>query len=754
MKKPHFTLYQVLSWLSITIAALVLALLLGVWEQSNRALERLLDIVGQNTWVVRSNYQANSNASFLPKGGAALEQIRAWDGVKHVAVASSLIKPLGQVRSYTSSAVSRDWYEIKRIKLKQGRLPKNNQEVVVGANLASQFGQSLAFGGSAFGATYTVVGVLELIGLSRGTDTSDLDYDNSLLRAMEFDTGFLNQPESLFVETTLTAFESTQAKLEQWLKAQGLDQQFVIERLADQYGLALREKTARLLGGALLFGVIAVFAAAISNLMGFFLARALERIRAIGIRRSLGASTQAVLLEELQQALPLVGLGLVCGVPLAFAVAPHIEAFLGLSVRPGWLALLGLVWGLLLLVGISAYAPATWAVKQPPLEAIRGNVSQLPTWRIWLSGTGLALGVAGLVLQTATARSAVLETERLIGRFSERVGVYSSGIGSVNRGAFTDPRGQNSIQKKMYRALLRQEFSQNFSRTGFSAALPEVRRTNAGEVGFAFRVYKDDFPALAGIKLLMGKLPQNGEEAAIGTALQQDFGWQIGQTFEAQGRKWQVSGIFQAGAEQTLGNLSNRTVLVDEQFFAIRGFGNILLEVKEGVNVDQALQKATNFLNSQYGSPEVLPLKAYRPSDLAPDIRRTLDLLTGVYAAMSWALLILGGGGLIAQLLAAVRQRTKEIGVQRAIGAKKKDVFALFFLEGLQLALVASVLGSVLGLGLAWLESERQKIVFQPDPFGILLALVISAGLAMLCSSIPALMAAQIPPAQAMRQEG
>ncbi len=753
MNFPRVTLYQILSWLSITIAALVLALLLGVWEQSNLALERLLDTVGQNTWVVRSNYKANSNPSFLPKGGVALEQIRAWEGVKRLAVASSLTKPMGQVMSYTSSAVSGDWYAIKRIKLKQGRLPKNNQEVVVGANLASKFGQQLAFGGIGIGTDYTVVGVLEPIGLSRGTDTSDLDYDNSLLRAMEFDTGFLSLPENLFVETTPAVFESTQAKLEQWLKAQGLEQQFVIERLADQYGLALREKTARLLGGALLFGVLAVFAAAFSNLMGFFLARALERIRAVGIRRSLGASKQAVLLEELQQALPLVGLGLLCGVPLAFAIAPSIEGFLGLSVRPGWSALLGLGVGLLLLVGLSAYAPAVWAVRQPPLKAIRGSVGHLPVWRIWLSGTGIVLGVAGLVLQTTTARSAVLETERLIGRFSERVGVYSSGLSSVNRSAFTDPRGQMSIQKKMYRALLRQDFAQNFSRTGFSAALPEVRHGKSGDVGFALRVYKDKFPELAGMKLIKGQLPKNGEEAAIGTELQLEFGWQIGQTFEAQGRKWQVSGIFQAGAKQTLGNLSSHTILVDEEFFAIRGFGNILLEVKESVDIASVLQKATDFLNREYGSPELRPLAVYRPIDLAPDIRRTLDQLTGVYAAMSWALLILGGGGLIAQLLAAVRQRNKEIGVQRAIGARKKDVFDLFFLEGLQLGFVASVLGSLLGLFLAWLESERQKIIFQPDPVGILLALVISAGLAILCSSIPAFLAAQIPPAQAMRQE-
>jgi ABC-type antimicrobial peptide transport system permease subunit len=613
-------------------------------------------------------------------------------------------------------------------------------------------GQALPFGGGNFGAKYVVVGVLEPIPALRQLE--DGSYNAALLRAIEYDTSIFANPEKILLETTPQAFMGTQKKLNDWLLAQDINTHFEVVRLADQYGLALREKTVRLLGGALFFGVLAVFIAALTNLMGYFLARALERIGTIGIRRALGASRSQIVREELWQALPLVGLGLLSGIPLAFLLAGFLGQHLGLSVLPGVWALLGIVLGLSALVMLAAYVPSVWAVRQSPIQTIRGVAAHLPKWRGVLSGLGLALGVAGLVLQSATAQSAVLETERLIGRFASRVGIFSSGLGAVNPEAFTDPRGQLSLQKKMYRALLRQPFAQNYSRVGYSASLPNIVRGQNGDVDVGLRVYRDDFPALAGMQLLEGRMPQNGEEAVVGEALARELDWNIGRSLTLQDRTWRVVGIFRGGEERTLGNLSSRTVLVDEQYYSIRGFGNILLEVKPDLDVNAELQKAAVFINQNYGSPDLIPLKPYRPIDLAPDIRATLEQLAAVYGVLSWALLLLGGGGLIAQLFASLKRRTKEIGLYRALGATRGHVFWLFEHEGGRLGVLASVIGMVLGLVFAWVSAWGQGVVFAPDCLGTSLAGVAAVVLAVLCSVLPANAATKIPPAQAMRLEG
>jgi hypothetical protein len=269
--------YKLLAWLSVTLPTVVLALLLGLWEQSNSTLDRLLNVVGRYTWSVQPKNTVGT-AKFLPPPNQSLKTLRSWEGVTRVALQTSLTKPLGQARSYTSAAVSSQWYALKNIKLQKGRLPQKNNEVVAGSQISNLLGQALPFGGGNFGAKYVVVGVLEPIPALRQLE--DGSYNAALLRAIEYDTSIFANPEKILLETTPQAFMGTQKKLNDWLLAQDINTHFEVVRLADQYGLALREKTVRLLGGALFFGVLAVFIAALTNLMGsFWLERSSASVR-------------------------------------------------------------------------------------------------------------------------------------------------------------------------------------------------------------------------------------------------------------------------------------------------------------------------------------------------------------------------------------------------------------------------------------------------------------------------------------------
>jgi putative ABC transport system permease protein len=122
-------------------------------------------------------------------------------------------------------------------------------------------------------------------------------------------------------------------------------------------------------------------------------------------------------------------------------------------------------------------------------------------------------------------------------------------------------------------------------------------------------------------------------------------------------------------------------------------------------------------------------------------------LITGV-AALS---LLVAGVGVMAVMLIAVRERTPEIGVRRAVGARRRDVLAQFLLEALLLGLAGGLPGVLLGLGLA-----GGLLVFSDLRFDIPWpAAIFSLGLCLLIAIFfgfwPARKAAALPPAQAVR---
>ena len=123
-------------------------------------------------------------------------------------------------------------------------------------------------------------------------------------------------------------------------------------------------------------------------------------------------------------------------------------------------------------------------------------------------------------------------------------------------------------------------------------------------------------------------------------------------------------------------------------------------------------------------------------------------LITGV-AALS---LLVAGVGVMAVMLIAVRERTPEIGVRRAIGARKRDVLAQFLLESLILGLTGGLSGALLGLGLAVGLRLFSDLGFDLPWTAAALSVGLCLVIALIFGLWPARKAAALPPAQAVRE--
>ncbi len=180
-----------------------------------------------------------------------------------------------------------------------------------------------------------------------------------------------------------------------------------------------------------------------------------------------------------------------------------------------------------------------------------------------------------------------------------------------------------------------------------------------------------------------------------------------------------------------------------------------LHEIKVKVEDSEAVEATARVLRDMIGPAHktqsdvevTVPLELLRQEEAS---KRMFNIVLAVIASIS---LLVGGIGIMNVMLATVTERTREIGIRRALGAKKKHIISQFLVE----AGVLSALGGLVGVGLGMLvplaiESwfKQTTIILVPH---VLLAFGISAGVGVLFGIYPAWRAANMDPVEALRHE-
>jgi putative ABC transport system permease protein len=143
-------------------------------------------------------------------------------------------------------------------------------------------------------------------------------------------------------------------------------------------------------------------------------------------------------------------------------------------------------------------------------------------------------------------------------------------------------------------------------------------------------------------------------------------------------------------------------------------------------------------------------------TDLA-QISQTINQTTGVLAAFLTAIaavsLLVGGIGIMNIMLVSVTERTREIGIRLAIGARERDVLLQFLVEAMAMSAMGGLIGIVLGLGLSFAATQALKMPYLPSAASVLIAFVFSGVIGMAFGYLPARRAARLDPIQALRHE-
>jgi putative ABC transport system permease protein len=177
----------------------------------------------------------------------------------------------------------------------------------------------------------------------------------------------------------------------------------------------------------------------------------------------------------------------------------------------------------------------------------------------------------------------------------------------------------------------------------------------------------------------------------------------------------------------------------------------IYLQMQQGQDITAAAALLRGLLNVSHR--EAGDFTIVSPAELLAEQRRTQRIFEMVMVAIASISLLVGGIGIMNIMLASVMERTREIGVRRAIGAKRRDVIRQFLIETTIISLAGGVMGVLTGVGLSQLIGYAAGWSTIVTTWSIVLAFLVSVAIGLIFGLYPAARAAALDPVKALHYE-
>jgi putative ABC transport system permease protein len=392
-------------------------------------------------------------------------------------------------------------------------------------------------------------------------------------------------------------------------------------------------------------------------------------------------------------------------------------------------------------------------------QSIRAN-----KMRSLLTMLGIVIGVGAVITMVALGSGAQKAVE-------DRINSLGANLLNIYPGQM-NVRGVASDQ----RVNLTTDDAEALQRDGtlLAAVVPELSRNqqvkygnqnlNVNIVGTTA-----NYASVRNYEVPFGRMYTNGEDAArqryavLGSQVPEMLGANpaamIGQTLLIRGIPFEIIGVLSEKGSQGWQN-PDEQILVPLQTARFRVFGTdrlrtIAVQVRDGVPLEQGMVDLERILRREHkirpGADNDFQVRNSR--EFLATQQAATQILTALLASIAAVSLVVGGIGIMNIMLVSVTERTREIGVRKALGATRLNILLQFLIEALVLCITGGTIGILLGVGAAIGLSRLMHWNTLISPASILIAFGFSAGVGLFFGIWPARKAARLDPIVALRYE-
>jgi ABC-type antimicrobial peptide transport system permease subunit len=635
----------------------------------------------------------------------------------------------------------------------------NRFHIIEGGGLASReakqaFGKPLLLGSSAAEVMHKEVGdsirimdsVFRVVGIyETGATLEDNGAVISLREAQEV-LGKPRQVSLFYIQLKDPALrerlETRAARLWPELSLSGTED-FADKQLMGNYIQAFAWGIA---GLAILIGGVGMMNAQLMSVM--------ERTREIGVLRATGWSSRRVLSMILSESLLVSFLGGVLGVFLGWLILiafSNAAGFFGASASNIHSGILFQAFFTVMVLGLVGGSYPAWrASRLQPVEALRyeGGASGSAVRRIPVGGmaaqslwqrssrTWLTLGVIGITV------GGIMALEALIDGVTDMMTAMSGDSEIMVRQAGVADTGLSALDEHIGDKIAIFPGVAHVSGLGFTGTiLPD-----SGTIFIMFGYAPNEY-AIQDFNVVEGGPLTNNRQILLGRMMANALNKSVGDIVEVGGSRFRVVGIYEAGAafEEMGGVISLR----EAQSYMGRPRKVTMYMVK--LEDPSQAQEIVNRINTEL--PDAHASLSGEFVEQMPD----MQAMDGMMAAISFLAVAVGGIGVLNTMLMSVLERTREIGVLRALGWRRRRVLGMIINESLLLGLLGGAVGIIVALGLTYLFSlipmfgsiltPQWDVMIFGRAFTVALLLGLLGGL------YPAYRATRLQPIEALRYE-
>ncbi len=393
-------------------------------------------------------------------------------------------------------------------------------------------------------------------------------------------------------------------------------------------------------------------------------------------------------------------------------------------------------------------------------QSIRAN-----KMRSVLTMLGIIIGVGAVITMVALGSGAQKAVEDRIAALGANVFTVYAGQGMRGGIRITD---RTILSTDDYEALLRDA-------KVLKAVVPEMQQSL--QVGYGNQNSNinivgttSNYTEVKNYTVPYGKMFTNGDDearrryavlgAAVPRMLNANPAAMINQTIQVRGIGFEIIGILsEKGSAGGWGN-PDEQILIPLQTAKYRVFGSerlrsLSVQVADGVPIQQGMVDLERVLRREHrirpGGENDVTIR--NQQDILATQQQTTQVFTTLLASIAAVSLLVGGIGIMNIMLVSVTERTREIGVRKALGATRGNIMLQFLVEALALCLVGGALGVMLGIGAAITLSRVMQWNTLISPAAVTIAFGFSALVGLFFGLWPARRAASLDPIVALRYE-